>query len=319
MAIAIEQAELLAQVAHLYFNEGLDQNAIARRLKVSRSSISRLLAQARREGVVEIRIHYPLPTSEPLATALQERFGLQQALVLHTAELRADDILQRVCLLAAKYLDANLNNGDVLGISWGGTLHELVQNFHPSHSRAVDVVQLVGTLRSSDSEIDGANLARHMAEQLGGQFHNLAAPLIVENAETRRALLQEPAISEVLDLARRAAVVVVGIGGLSESSSAVVRLGLCTQEQLESIKRQQGVGDICAQYFDVSGCLIKGGINERVVGIDLRTLKDLPRVVGLAVGRQKACAILGALRGRLINVLVTDDVTAEHVLQADSK
>src|SRR5919199_3754473 len=100
MASHIEQAELLAQVAHLYFENGHDQGAIARRLKVSRSSVSRLLTQARRQGIVEIRINYPLPTAPEMTQALQERFALKEAQVLKTTEFNTQDALAHTGLLA---------------------------------------------------------------------------------------------------------------------------------------------------------------------------------------------------------------------------
>ncbi len=315
MGIEIEQAELLAQVSHLYFNEGLDQGQIAKRLHVSRSSISRLLSQARQHGVVEIRIHYPLPVSQPLSSALKERFSLKDALILETSHVPASDIIRRVSLLAARYIDGNLRDGDVLAMSWGGTLREIVQVFAPSQRRAVKVVQLVGTLSGAHSEIDGANLARRMAQLLEGESVNLSAPLVVENVETRRALLQEPSICEVFDLARRASIAVIGIGGMSSKSSAVLGMRLLGPAHLEALRREEAVGDICAQYFDISGRLVSPEINERLVTIDPYILRDIPSVVGVAVGSQKARAILGALRGRFVNVLVTDDVTARRVLQ----
>jgi deoxyribonucleoside regulator len=318
MPIDLEQAELLAQVAHLYFEQGLDQGAIARRLKVSRSSISRLISQARREGIVEIRIHDPLPCSLELASRLKECFGLKEALVLDTARLRQGDILRRVSLLAAKYLDANLQDGDILAMSWGNTLYEIVRAFTPSRPRAVKVVQLVGTLNSSRSEIDGANLARRIAQSLESECFNLSAPLVVENIETRRALLQEPSILEVIDLARRASLALVGIGGMSSNSSAVMRLQLLSPGQMELLRQEEAAGDICAQYYDLSGHLLSDEINQRVVSINLPMLAGIPRVVGVAVGPQKAKAILGALRGHFVNMLIVDDLTAERVLQLDS-
>src|SRR5919202_5415926 len=114
MASNIEQAELLAQVAHLYFENGHDQGAIARRLKVSHSSVSRLLTQARRQGIVEIRINYPLPSAPEMAQALHERFALKEAQVLKTTEFNAQNTLTQSSLLAARFLEENLRDGDIL-------------------------------------------------------------------------------------------------------------------------------------------------------------------------------------------------------------
>jgi DNA-binding transcriptional regulator LsrR (DeoR family) len=320
MSTEIEQAQLMAQVAQLYFENGEDQGAIARHLHVSRSSVSRLLSQARQQGIVEIRIHYPLPTSPELECALKDRFGLKEAHILQTTESGARALLKHIGLLTGKFLESNLHDGTILAMSWGNTLYEVVANFQPTRRRPnVQVVQLVGTLGFSDAEIDGANLVRQFAHALNAKYFNLSAPLIVESVETRRALLQEPSIREVLDLAERADIALVGIGALARGASSAVRAKLLNSTNLETIRQSNAVGDICSQYFDLNGQIVAEQINQRIVGLDAQALRRIPRVVGVAVGEHKAKAILGGLRGRLINVLITDDTTATRVLRLDHR
>jgi deoxyribonucleoside regulator len=315
---AIGQAEIIAQVAHLYFEKEYDQGAIADRLKVSRSSVSRLLAQARRQGIVEIRIHYPAPLAPELAQGLCERFRLKEARVLKTTGLSSHAAPIRVSQLAAKYLEENLQDGDILAMSWGTTLYQVVQNLQPARRINAQVVQMVGAIGASNSDIDGANLVRQLAQTLGGEYFSLSAPLIVENVETQRALLQEPSISKVLDLARQASIALVGIGAVARGASSPVRANLLTSAELKTIQKHEGIGDVCSQYFDVWGNLVAKEINQRVVALDLESLRALPRVVGVASGTHKAKAILGALRGGFISALITDDLTANRVLQLGS-
>jgi DNA-binding transcriptional regulator LsrR (DeoR family) len=174
---------------------------------------------------------------------------------------------------------------------------------------------MVGAIGASNSDFDGANLVRELAQTLGGEYFTLNAPLIVENAETQRALLQEPSIRKVLDLARQASIALVGVGAVARGASSPVRANLLSSSDLRTIQKHQGVGDICSQYFDVWGNLVAEQVNQRVVALDLESLKALPKVVGVASGTHKAKAILGALRGEFINALITDDLTANRVLQ----
>ena len=317
MAIEIEQAELLAQVAHLYFDQGKDQNAIARRLHVSRSSVSRLLSQARREGIVEIRIHDPLPIAQALSNALCEQFGVKEALVLRAGRAELAERRTQVARLAARYLEEHIAPGDVVGISRGGTLHAVVEEFGTLARRNVRVVQLVGILHVARAKEDDGNLARALARKLGGEYYNLTAPLFVKNVETRTALMQEPAIRQVLDLARDAQLAVVVIGALDRQSSTIVRQRLLTTAQLTQLRKSNAVGEICSQYFDCAGQLILREFSERTMALDLNTLRDIPRVIGVATGVHKAKAIRGALRGGFINVLITDDETAQAVLNLE--
>ncbi|MBI4672365.1 MAG: sugar-binding transcriptional regulator [Chloroflexi bacterium] len=313
----IEQAELLAQVAHLYFEKGNDQSAIARRLRVSRSSVSRLLTQARKSGVVEIRIHYPLATVPEMAQQLRERFGLKEALVLRAGRGEAYDAKTQIARLAARYLETHIAPNDILAISRGTTLHAVVEHFTPAPVRNVSVVQLVGALRVSHSAQDDANLARALAQKMGGEYYNLTAPLFVENVETRRALMQESSIVQVLALARQAKLALVGIGSLERQSSSIVRQKLLAPAQVATLRKGRAVGEICSQYFNIEGKIVSTELSERTIGLELADLSKLPRVLGVATGAHKAKAILGALRGGYVGVIITDDHTAKLVLELD--
>jgi DNA-binding transcriptional regulator LsrR (DeoR family) len=317
MTIEPEQAELLAEVAHLYFEKGEDQSAIARRLRVSRSSISRLLTQARRQGIVEIRIHYPLALAHESGDALRERFGLKEALVLRSARPGASDTKTQLARLAARYLEEHIAPGDVVAISRGTTLHSVVEQFNAAPRRNVRVVQLVGTLRVASAPGDDANLARALAQKVGGEYYNLTAPLFVENVETRRALVQEPAIRQVLDLARHANLALVGIGALDRRSSSILKKKLLPAAQIQELRQGQAVGEICSQYFDTDGCIVSRELSERTLAVELDALRAGPCVVGVAAGIHKVKAIRGALRGGYLGVLITDEPTAQHILDVE--
>lgn len=316
MTMEREQAELLARVAHLYFEQGDDQSAIARRLRVSRSSVSRLLTQARKSGIVEIRIHYPLTPDPALEQQFCEKFGLQAALIIKTAATNQSEIRTQVARQAARYLETHLAPNTTIALSRGRTLHAVVEQFTPGARRNVNVVQLVGTLQANRSAEDDGNLARALAQKIGGEYYNLTAPLFVENVETRRALLQEPSIATVLDLARHAKLALVGIGSLDRQSSAIVRQKLLATHQVEKLRRGRAVGEICSQYFNSSGEIVSTELSERTIALELSALKQM-RVVGVATGAHKAKAILGALRGGYVSVMITDEQTAKLVLDLE--
>lgn len=316
MTMQREQAELLAQVAHLYFEKGDDQSAIARRLRVSRSSVSRLLSLARKSGIVEIRIHYPLNPDHELEKIFCERFGLKQALILKTTATNSTEIRAQVARQAARYLETHLAPNTTVAISRGRTLHAMVEQFTAVPRRNINVVQLVGTLQVNRSAEDDANLARALAQKIGGEYYNLTAPLFVENIETRRALLSEPSIARVLDLARHAKLAVVGIGSLDRQSSAIVRQKLLATHQVEKLRQGHAVGEICSQYFNIHGNIVSTDLSERTMALELGALKEMD-VLGVATGAHKAKAILGALRGGYVGVMITDEQTAKLVLDLE--
>jgi deoxyribonucleoside regulator len=311
--------ELLAEVATLYYEDGLTQEEIASRLSISRSNISRLLTEARVKGVVEIRINYPWQTSPALQTQFIERFGLSAARILKNGHLDYQQMLRGLGTLAARYLERMIIDPSTLAIGWGTAVYEVVNALRPIKALDVDVVQMIGALGSGDQLIDGPELARVLANRLGGRFHYLHAPLIVGSADMQQALIGEARIHETLEMARQASIAVVGIGSVEPNLSSLIRAGYLTKQELSAIRECGAVGDICARQFNIRGEILDINLNQRVVGIDCAALKRIGCVIGVAGGALKAPAILGALRGGFIDVLVTDAQAAEAVLQLEKE
>jgi len=176
------------------------------------------------------------------------------------------------------------------------------------------VVQLVGAVGEGNPLIDGPDLARLLAGVYGGEYRYLHAPLIVEDAHAREVLLGEPRIRETLALACRADVALVGIGAPQPAVYSLLRAGYVDREALAQLRAQGVVGDICARHYDAQGRVLDIELNQRIIGIELEALHDIEQVIGVAGGEAKAEAILGALRGGHVNVLVTDETTARRVL-----
>lgn len=311
--------KLLSEVATLYYEDELTQGEISRELGISRSNISRLLAEAREKGVVEIRINYPWETSPSLQADLVDRFTLHMARILKADRMDYKRTLRGLGALAARYLEGILRDGSTLAIGWGTAVHEVVSALMPAKRSGTSVVQMIGAVGSGDPLIDGPELARWLAEILDGRYRYLHAPLIVEDAAVREALLRERSIRETLELAKRADIALVGIGSVAPSISSLIRAGYLNREELKAIREQGAVGDICARQFDIHGNVLDIQFNKRVVGIDIESLKKIKQVIGVAGGILKAPAILGALRGGLIDVLITDEKAAQEVLRMDEE
>lgn len=306
---------LLIQVASLYYEQGLTQEEVAKAVNLSRSNVSRLLSEARRLGVVEIRVRHPLPTVASLEAELRERFRLKSAHVLCSGLHEPNRVLQDIGALAAEHLKSLLHRDMILGIGWGRALYEVVNAFHPMSIGDILVVQVMGGIGAVNPHIDGPELARRFAEALGGQFRYLHAPHIVESAAVREALLQERNVREALDLARRADLALVGIGSVHPEISGLIRAGYLTKDELAAIASAGSVGDFCGYYFDIQGRICPLELHQRIVGIDLPSLRKVKCVFAVAGWREKAPAILGALRGGFVDILVTDDQAAQEVLR----
>lgn len=311
------RAELLAEVASLYYETGLGQAAIAQQIGVSRSNVSRLLSEARHNGVVEIRIARPLPTDEPLQAHAVKHFGLRDAIILDSKRIQEIQVLSRLGDLTSRHLEFILDDHDSLAISWGTALREVVHALSSQRKKSTRVVQMIGGVGTAHPDVDGTELARRFAESLGGKHHYLNAPLLVKDPATRQALTQEPHIQRVLEMAAECSVALVGIGSVDPSVSSLLRAGYVTEETLIELQQIGIVGDVCGWHFDIQGRIVDTLLNRCIIGLDSTALKKIPRMVGIAAGKPKALAILGAIRGGFINVLVTDNTTLEEVQRLD--
>jgi DNA-binding transcriptional regulator LsrR (DeoR family) len=303
-------AHLLVKVADLYYLQDRTQAQISQVLKISRPHISRLLKRAREAGIVAISVRSPFALSIALAEELRGQFPLRDVLVVPSGA----SPLAQVAEAAGSYLASRIQRDSVVGVSWGRTVRMVADRLPDVPRRPVEVVPLVGGMGPVGEEVHANEIARRLASRLDGKYYVLNAPAMADSVGSCATLIRDPAVGSILERARKADVAVVGIGGVL-SSSTLVRSGYLKPEQLRRLKRAGAVGDICSRFFTRSGRPCRSSVTGRVVGIDLADLRQLPWVIGVAVGIEKAQAILGALRGGYINALVTDEATARAVLK----
>jgi deoxyribonucleoside regulator len=311
----LDRDELLARVARDYYEKHLTQDEIARHINASRSTVSRLLQEAVDRGIVRIIIDYPWERDHELEERLLACYHLQEARVLLSKGRKDEEVRDGMGVLAARLLDRQMRDGTVLGISYGRSLASTMAALQPTHRATLTVVPIIGALGSDNPMIDGPELARQLAQAYGGEFRYLPAPLLVDDMRTRNALAQSPQIFETLALARRANVVLMGIGATAPAASSLIWAGYLNDRELAWLADQGAAGHMVGQFFDAHGRLLDVEVNQRSVGIGLKTLQNIELVIAVAGGEAKAEAILGALRGRYLNILVTDDTAATRLLK----
>jgi deoxyribonucleoside regulator len=310
-----ERMTLLAQVASWYYEENLSQEAIAQRVGRSRSMVSRMLQEARELGLVSIQVHFPLRSDVELAQRLCHTFGLTEAHVLADAPTDYDMLLKQLGELGARCLQRKLHDGVAIGMSWGTALYQVVRAMPEMPLHAVSIVQFIGAVGHGDPMVDGLELARWLAQKLGASLRTMRAPLMVESEAVAAGLLQDRAITEVLTLACQVEVALVGVGTTEPPRlSSLWRPGYLTESDLLHICQAGIVGDILGRPLDADGRWVHTTFDRRVIGVDLETLKAIPTVIAVAGGLAKTHAILAALRGGYLDVLVTDAKTAAAVL-----
>lgn len=313
----IDEQRLLVKVSKMYYDEGLSQDNIIARLDLSRSKISRLLQQARDEGIVQITVTSPKHLFSDLETRLEKLFGLYEAVVVETHSTDSqDNVIRELGTAAAGYLERSLvGKTTTLGISWGSTLHAMVAALHTNRLPKTNVVQIIGGLGQPESEAHATDLCHRLARSLGSQLTLLPAPGIVATKQAREVLLTDLYVQRAVEMFNHLEIAFVGIG-VPVQDSVLIRDGsILSQKELDVLLKKGVVGDIALRFFDAQGQPVQSEIDKRVIGITIEQLRLTRRVVGIAGGPDKFEAIRGALHGKLINVLITDSINAEKLLQ----
>jgi DNA-binding transcriptional regulator LsrR (DeoR family) len=311
----LDELRLMTKVARMYYVQSIRQQEITERLGIHQSTVSRLLKRARETNLVRISVATQSGIFPELEDALQARFELYQAVVV---DCPAEEIAMVRDLGAATafFLETTMKPGMILGISsWSRALFAMVEALHPGDSaRGGKVVQILGGVGNANTQYQATQLAQRLADLVGASPVLLQAPGIVGSAEAKRVLSVDAAVKGAADLFNSVDLALVGIGSLEPSKLLASSGNTFSMEERKELKRLGAVGDICFRFFDKDGELVTSPLTDRVIGIEPASLKRIRRVVGVAGGSRKVEAILAALRGKWINVLITDKRTAEGLL-----
>jgi deoxyribonucleoside regulator len=305
-----EQNNELVKVAHYYYKIGLTQDEIAKKMFMSRQRVNRILKKCLETGIVRITIQNCEQRDLELETRLEQLLGINEVIVAQTAQ--GDDPYIPVGNAAAEYLGRVLQNGATLGFSRGRALSALVNQLLAVDCRGLTVTQLVGGLNAEESVLNSDSIVYRASLILNAKPCFMYAPIVLENKELRDALMKESIYQQAYQSMSACTVAVVGIGDMSEGSS-IRQLSFISDSELEFLNRNKAVGEVCTHYFDLQGKMIQSGLEDRVLAIDLKSLYRIPLKIGVGCGTEKVEAIIGAARGRLINVLITDRGTAQKL------
>ncbi|HVL53996.1 MAG TPA: sugar-binding domain-containing protein [Vitreimonas sp.] len=306
----MSDVETLVRVSRLYYELGETQGRIADLVGVTRPQVSKLLKEARAEGIVEIRIHDRATVESPAADELRHRFGLRS---IHLAPALAgpEDLTRRsVGRLAAQIVRAAVRDGDVVGCGDGASISALADALPEATTRvAATIVPLCGGYWLAGPAREPF---RRLADALGAQAFGLLAPGLVDDAATKDALVRHAGIRAVLELWERLDVAVFGIGGRGWSDGA---LGPDVVTVLEA---GGAVGEVLIAPFNLEGrFLARDLLGGRTIAFDPSQLSRVAVTIGVAAGSSKVEPLLGALRAGVLNTVVTDAETAEAVVQLD--
>jgi DNA-binding transcriptional regulator LsrR (DeoR family) len=317
-----QEAEMLmARAAWLYYVAGLNQEAAAKRLGITRARINKLLADARESGLVSIQINQANVGLLPVEEAIRARYGLDLCICTpelgvvageaasETAALLQAYAFRAVGMAAAAHLKRHLqeNRTAVVGTGWGRTLEQMTLNLAGVSAPGGRFISLMGSL-TANSAYNPFEVVHALARTTGGEGHVLPVPFIADSPADRKVLLSQRSVRQALALARRTSVAYISIGELTETS-LLRRQGMISGDELASLRAAGAIGDTNGLFFDRDGRPVEHELNDRTIALGFDDLRRT-NAIALIAGRAKLGAADAFLRSGVARGLVIDGDTA---------
>lgn len=322
----LDDLRLAFRAASWYYLDGLTQAEIAARLGVSRPTAGRLVARARDRGLVRIEVEFPSEIAGDMHTdlehRLEQRFGVTEAVVVGS---RVDDIgpvgmprsFTPLAKATAGVLSRRLRPTDVLGFTWGPETVALADSLGRGGTTCASVVQLDGSLTTGAYRTGAEYVLSRAADHLHAEPIRLPVPLYADPA-TVTSMRSDSTISAILAAGRAADVMVFGTGTVGVNTTLVAGSFL-NENDVRDLTASGAAGEIGGQFFDINGVPHVGRPNDVAMSVALDEIRACPTSILMAGGAARHEAVLGAIRGGFVTVLVCDIECAHWLLSRDTE
>lgn len=314
-----QKYDFLARVAWAYYIEELTQDKIAELYEIPRIKVQRMLKEATDKKMVTVSISNPFCNLLSCEKELIKKYGILDAVIVPTVTSR---IYNDLTMAAAMYLERKwISKVKLLGIGGGRTLSYLPNAFetitHRSDSNKPAVVSLTGIL-AQDAAMSSMDNAQQVAQAMGTTFYGVWSPGLAQTEEEYQVLINQKSIRDSLTLANSSELKVVSIGTIEDNYNGPV-LGEKRVSDMDfwELKQKNVAGEILAHFYDMDGNMIDNSITRRSIVIDIPAKHG--KVIAVSGGMQKLEAIRGALKGKLVDVLVTDYDTCVALLKDENE
>lgn len=297
--------KLLTKVAWYYYIEGYTQQEIGEYLSIPRLRVNRLLDKARKAGIIQFSVREGDSKRMIVERELITQFGLKDAFVV-PSPLNEQDINESVAQAAAMYIHERLEKTGYINMGYGDTSSRILNHLANICEFPVNVVSLTG----------GVNyyLPNTRSSIFNAKLYLTPAPLLMASEDIVKAMEQEPSVKQIRHMATLAQMSIVGIGGV-DSNATLLTNGTLNHSDVLLLSMQGAVGDMLCHFIDKDGNVIQSSLERRLMSTPLEQLKELNNSIGVAGGSTKSEAILAALKGNYLDVLITDETTATNVLR----
>jgi deoxyribonucleoside regulator len=308
--------KLLYKVCRMYYIDNLTQQVIGDRLGVSRMKVARLLEEARRQGFVEITLKFGSVELAELEGEIEGTFGIRECAIVPTYE-NTEQVLSEMAAALSAILERCLADRMIVGVSWGTTLEGMAKFLRVKKKHELTIIPIVGAVGVEGSGSYTNYVTRSFAEKVGGINYTINVPAVVNSRVEKDVMENVTSTHQIMDLARRAKVILVGLSDATIGSS-LGKTGNFRQEETDYLQTLGVIGNVNLVFLNAEGHHVDNRVEERIVRIlEPSMMKKVPVKIGIAFGKSKVEVIASALRGGWINHLVTDEETAKQVLRKE--
>ncbi|BAK94325.1 winged helix-turn-helix transcriptional regulator [Tetragenococcus halophilus] len=296
--------KMIVQAALLFYKENVNQTEIAKQLNVSRPTVATLLKEAVDRGIVKISIQDSEIMNFEQQEILTKKYGLKTVLI-PSATASEEEAKQEVGNLCATFIENNLHRIKNLGIGWGSTLNKFAEAASYHHFEDLSIVPLIGGVDVSNVKNQSNHLAFILSQKYNCHMDYFYAPAIAESLEMKEAFDKSQFIRDIIQKGKNVDMAIAAVGNPIESSS-YRKLGYFSEEDAREMKEKNVIGDILATFFNKNGERVPTNISKKMIGVNLDDLMNIPEVVVVASGKEKAPSIQHLLKQPIIDHLIID-------------
>lgn len=303
----LDDSRMMVKVSKLYYQEELSQNEIAKKLNLSRPTVSRYLNNAKKKGIVEIQINEN--NLSEIEKLVEEKYNIQEAICIRNKY----NLKSALGKEASDYLLHNIKNGNTIALSAGTTVDQVVKNFPIKKSYPDTVlVPLVGGMGNVSIDIHANHIVDTFRNKLGSKSMFLHVPVVVDDSYSKEFIMNQKFVKKITDLYKSTDIAIVGIGSSPMDSTMVAAYN--DELGINDLSNDEAIGDIFYNFIDKDGKKINCEWNDRTMSISFNEYKQIPLKIAVAGGIEKVDAIHAALKNKLLDVLIIDEDTAVNML-----
>jgi DNA-binding transcriptional regulator LsrR (DeoR family) len=312
-----KRKKLLAKIAYLYYIENQTQAEISKALGIYRTTISRMLTKAKKEGIVKIDISGFDSNVFALEEYFRKKYGLYQVDVAFSDSKDSEEVKDEALAdSAAVFIRSLITDNQVVGISWGSTLSRMIEKLENRYVENIVFCPLAGGPSHVNSKYHVNTLVYEMARNFHGQSSFVNATVVQETEKLTKGILQSKYFENILEYWNNLDVAIVGVGGSLDEDNSQWR-DLLTKKDYQLLAEEKAIGECSCRFFNQAGEPVHSNLQKRTIGISLEKIAQVPKSVAIARGTKKAQALLAMIRKKYINCLVSDRETILEILQLD--